>query len=132
MSDTYDSAQAETWTCPKCGWKYSSILGGAVRGPAIHAYEQPTCVQGSGPADPAEGSPRQREAGEVEFMDSGTAVDTIDAKIAAHLAYLDSNAAHCTSIAKMGTPLSDWFQCAASVYEEVAAELRHTLGIETP
>jgi hypothetical protein len=109
MSDTYDSAQAETWTCPKCGWKYSSIIGGAVRGPIIHAYEQPTCVQ-----------------------DTDTTANTIDAKIAAHLSYLDSNAADCTKLSKIGGPMTKLHQLTASVYEEVAAELRNTLGIETP
>jgi hypothetical protein len=62
------------------------------------------------------------------------AVDAIDAKIAAHLAYLDSNAADCTRLANTfeGSAWSNRMGTAASVYEEVAAELRHTLGIETP
>jgi hypothetical protein len=108
MTGTYEAVQAETWTCPKCGWKYSSIIGGAVRGPIIHAYEQPTCVQDIDAANP------------------------IDAKIAAHLAYLDSNAAACTANANLFKGWSTRMGIAASVYEEVAAELRHTLGIETP
>jgi hypothetical protein len=64
-------------------------------------------------------------------MSDTYAVDAIDAKIAAHLAYLDSNAAACTANAK-NLRGSDIWSIAASVYAEVAAELRHTLGIETP
>jgi hypothetical protein len=67
-------------------------------------------------------------------MSDTYAVDAIDARIAAHLAYLDSNAADCTANANLfkGSMHSAEMSMSASVYAEVAAELRHTLGIETP
>jgi hypothetical protein len=76
-------------------------------------------------------------SGQYDCLDCGgtgrtAPANPIDAKIAAHLAYLDSNAADCTKLAKMAGPRTKLYELEASVYEEVAAELRNTLGIETP
>jgi hypothetical protein len=61
-----------------------------------------------------------------------TDLDEMRAAIAEHLAYLDDAARDCTEAARRGTSMSELFDAAASVYAEVAAELRNTLGMEQP
>ena len=56
-------------------------------------------------------------------------IDEMNAAIAQHLKYLDTNAADCTKSAQRGDG-SIHMDIAASVYEEVAAELRNTLGMD--
>jgi hypothetical protein len=63
-----------------------------------------------------------------------TDLDEMVAALNGHLAYLDGQAAACTDSASRETNRSQhiWMASAASVYEEVAAELRHTLRMEQP
>jgi hypothetical protein len=58
-------------------------------------------------------------------------VEDVYEAIAGHLAYLDAQAADCTDSAKWSPPYrAARMQEAANVYAEVAAELRHTLGLD--
>jgi hypothetical protein len=60
-------------------------------------------------------------------------VEDVYEAIAAHLAYLDRNAADYTAAAKRrAQPFRTEMGIAAGVYAEVAAELRNTLGLEQP
>jgi hypothetical protein len=60
-----------------------------------------------------------------------TDIAAITAAITEHLAYLDEQAIDCTATAKRSTPLRAARMIeAANVYDEVAAELRHTLGMD--
>ena len=58
-------------------------------------------------------------------------LDEMVAALNGHLAYLDAAAKDCADSARRATPLrATQMREAASVYEEVAAELRHTLRME--
>ena len=61
-----------------------------------------------------------------------TNIAEMRAALNGHLAYLDGQAAACTDSASRDLARSEhiWMASAASVYEEVAAELRHTLGMD--
>jgi hypothetical protein len=60
-----------------------------------------------------------------------TDVAAITAAVTEHLAYLDGQSSDCTESAKQSTPIrAAMMKQAASVYAEVAAELRNTLGME--
>jgi transcriptional regulator with XRE-family HTH domain len=70
----------------------------------------------------------------AELFSSGsppnpTNIAEMRAVIAKHLEYLDTNAADCTKSAQRGDG-SIHMATAADVYEEVAAELRNTLGMD--
>jgi hypothetical protein len=62
-----------------------------------------------------------------------TDLDEMRAAIAEHLAYLDGQAADCERSARCGSLVNELrMESAASVFAEVAAELRNTLRTEQP
>jgi hypothetical protein len=60
-------------------------------------------------------------------------VEDVYEAITEHLAYLDGQAADCERSARCGSLVNELrMESAASVFAEVAAELRNTLGLEQP
>jgi hypothetical protein len=81
----------------------------------------------------------QPDPGDMPMQEPPGEADAMRAAITAHLAYLDEGAADCTKAARRcvatAPPIAATLTTAASVYAEVAAELRHTfqnLNIPTP